>query len=105
VKEEDYTRYYQGLCCLKLGNKDKATEYFKGLIEEGNKRISQGSEVDFFAKFGESEAKNIQISNAYMNIGLGYKGLGDAKSAIMYLQKAVDFSVSNLWANVEMRSK
>ncbi|HZK97239.1 MAG TPA: DUF5107 domain-containing protein [Prolixibacteraceae bacterium] len=105
VKEEDYTRYYQGLCCLKLGNKDKATEYFKGLIEEGNKRISQGSEVDFFAKFGESEAKNIQISNAYMNIGLGYKGLGDAKSAIMYLQKAVNLSVSDLWANVEMRSK
>ncbi|MCX6254845.1 MAG: tetratricopeptide repeat protein [Bacteroidia bacterium] len=102
IRESNYIRYYQGLSYLKLGNKEKASEFFNSLIEEGNKRIKQGSEIDFFAKFGESEAENAQLSNAYMLKGLGYKGLGDTNAARENLKKAVDLSASNLYANVEM---
>ncbi len=103
LKGDNYTRYYQGLSYLKVGNKNKANEYFNALIEEGKKVIDQGSEVDFFAKFGELESENVQLSNAYLNIGLGYKGLGDHKLADDNLRKSVELSASNLWANIEWR--
>jgi len=102
VKETNYIRYYQGLSYLKLGNKEKASEYFNSLITEGDKRINQGSQVDFFAKFGEREAENVQMSNAYLLKGLGYKGLGDINAATENLKKAVGLSASNLYAKVEL---
>ncbi|MFO7671987.1 MAG: DUF5107 domain-containing protein [Bacteroidales bacterium] len=103
LKGDNYIRYYQGLSYLKVGNKNKANEYFNALIEEGNKVIDQGSEVDFFAKFGELESESVQLSNAYLNIGLGYKGLGDHKLADDNLRKSVELSASNLWANIEWK--
>jgi tetratricopeptide (TPR) repeat protein len=103
IKETNYIRYYQGLSYLKLGDKAKASEYFNSLIEEGNKRIKQGSEIDYFAKFGEREAENVQLSNAYMLKGLGYKGLGDTSAATENLKKAVELSASNLYAKVELK--
>jgi tetratricopeptide (TPR) repeat protein len=102
LSETNYIRYYQGLSLLKLGDKTKAIEYFNSLVEEGNKRIKQGSEMDFFAKFGEREAENVRLSNAYLLKGLGYKGLGDINAAKENLAKAIEFSVSNLNAKAEL---
>ena len=67
--------------------------------------LKQGSEVDFFAKFGERESVNVQLSNAYLLKGLGYKGLGETKLAGENLQKAVELSASNLYAKVELQSQ
>jgi hypothetical protein len=100
--DNNYIRYYQGLSLLKLGNKIKASEYFNTLISDGDKKIKQGSEIDFFAKFGEREAENVRLSNAYLLKGLGYKGLGDTNAATENLKKAVELSVSNLYAIAEM---
>jgi tetratricopeptide (TPR) repeat protein len=100
-RQTDYIRYYQGLSQLKLGNKAKANEVFNSLMNEGENRIKSGSEVDFFAKFGEKEAANVQLSNAYLLKGLGYKGLGDMEKAAENLKKATELSASNLWAKVE----
>ncbi len=105
VKESDYIGYYQGLSYLKLGNKAKAAERFNALIEAGNKRINKGSEVDFFAKFGEKEAANVQLSNAYLLKGLGSRGLNDEKAATEFLRKSVELSASNLWANIELQNQ
>jgi tetratricopeptide (TPR) repeat protein len=102
LKENNYIKYYQGLSLLKLGNTLKASEYFNALISEGDKQIKQGSEVDFFAKFGERESENVRLSNAYLLKGLGYKGLGDKNAANENLKKAVELSASNLYAKVEM---
>ena len=102
IPETNYILYYQGLSFLKLGNKAKASECFNSLVSEGDKRIKQGSEIDFFAKFGEREAENVRLSNAYLLKGLGYKGLGDIAAATENLKKAVELCVSNLYAKVEM---
>jgi tetratricopeptide (TPR) repeat protein len=102
IRENNYILYYQGLSFLKMGDKAKATEYFNALISEGEKSIKQGSDIDFFAKFGEREAENVRLSNAYLLIGLGYKGLGDTNAAAENLKKAVELSASNLWAKVEL---
>jgi tetratricopeptide (TPR) repeat protein len=95
-------RYYQGLAFLKLGNKAKANEIFNSLVAEADKRIKSGEEIDFFAKFGEKEAANVRLSNAYLLKGLGYKGLGDADKASENLKKALELSASNLYAKVEL---
>jgi tetratricopeptide (TPR) repeat protein len=102
LRENNYIRYYQGLSFLKLGNKVKASEYFNALISEGDKQIKQRSDIDFFAKFGEHEAENVRLSNAFLLKGLGYKGLGDISAANENLKKAVELSASNLYAKVEM---
>jgi len=68
-------------------------------------RISKGSEVDFFAKFGEKEAANVQLSNAYLLKGIGNKGLGNKAEATGNLKKAVELSDSNLWANIELQKQ
>jgi tetratricopeptide (TPR) repeat protein len=102
LKENNFIAYYQGLSYLKLGNKGKASEYFNALISEGDKQLKKGSETDFFAKFGEREAENVRLSNAYLLKGLGYKGLGNTGAATENLKKAVELSASNLYARVEM---
>ena len=103
IRDANFISYYQGLSYLKQGDKAKAEANFNSLIEEGDKKIKQGTEVDFFAKFGEKESASVQLSNAYLLKGLGYKGLGESAKANEYLQKAVELSVSNLWATIELQ--
>jgi len=101
----NYMHYYQALSKLKLGKTEEATEIFNKLVEEGNQQIEQSAstENDFFAKFGEKEAENTRLSQAYMLRGVGYKGLGKSNLAIDDLKKAVELSASNLWANTEYK--
>jgi tetratricopeptide (TPR) repeat protein len=102
IRDANTMTYYQGLCFLKLKNKPKAESCFNALIIEGEKRLKQGQDVDFFAKFGEKESTNVQLSNAYLLIGLGKKGLGDTASSSENLKNAVELSASNLWAKIEV---
>jgi tetratricopeptide (TPR) repeat protein len=103
-RSTDFVKYYQGLSKKKLGRKAEASEIFNSLLKEGERQIEQSSagEADFFAKFGEREAENARLSNAYLLKGLGYKGLGDLKSATENLNKAIELSASNLYAKVEL---
>jgi hypothetical protein len=90
------------LSFIKTGNKANAFEYFNTLIYDGDKQLRSGSDVDYFAKFGEREAENVRLSNAYLLKGLGYKGLGNKGAANENLKKAVELSASNLWARAEL---
>lgn len=104
-KKTEIMSYYQGLCFQKLLDKKKADKIFNELIESGQQVITRSDESqgDYFAIFGEREAENTRISRAYTLRGLGYKGLGRTDLAKDDLKKAVDLSVSNLWANIELR--
>jgi len=107
VKGDSYIKYYQGLSHLKLGNKARASEIFRDMIEIGNRQIISDTDesADFFAKFGEQEAKNVLLSNAYLLKGLGHKGLGETGAANENLHKAVELSAGNLYANVELSNQ
>jgi tetratricopeptide (TPR) repeat protein len=103
-RNSSYIKYYQGLSYSRLGKKKEADDAFNGIIEEGERQVKQSAsnEVDFFAKFGEKEAENARLSNAYLLKGLGYKGLGNSTSAKENLLKAVELSASNLYAITEL---
>jgi len=95
--------YYQGLSWQKLGNRQKSNEIFRKLVDEGTQMLGSNAEPDFFAKFGERSTGNARLSNARLLVGLGYKGLGETGKAKENLKQSVDFSVSNLWAGVELK--
>jgi len=101
-----YIKFYQGLSFSKLGEKNEAAEAFNALVAEGDRLIEQRTSAtsDFFAKFGEREAENARLSNAFLLKGLGYKGLGNNAAAIENLQKAVELSAGNLYANMELKA-
>jgi tetratricopeptide (TPR) repeat protein len=94
--------YYQGLSWQKLGNRQKADEIFRKLVDAGTQMLESSAEPDFFAKFGERSTGNARLSNARLITGLGYKGLGETAKAKENLEQAVSLSVSNLWAGVEL---
>lgn len=104
TRGSSYIIYYQGLSFLKLGKKNEAAEVFKGLVSEGDRLIEQraSNTFDYFSKFGEREAENARLSNAYLLIGLGHKGLGNLSPAKENLQKALELSASNLYAGAEL---
>ncbi len=52
---------------------------FRHFRNEGEKKMNSDSDIDFFAKFGEREADNVRLSNAYLLKGLGLKGHGRRK--------------------------
>jgi tetratricopeptide (TPR) repeat protein len=105
ARNTSYIKYYQALSYSRLGKKKEAADIFNALVAEGDRQIGQSSsgEVDFFAKFGEREAENARLSNAYLLKGLGQKGLGNGTAAKENLQKAVELSAGNLYANVELK--
>jgi tetratricopeptide (TPR) repeat protein len=104
-RSSSYIRYYQGLSYSGLGKKKDADNAFNAIIAEGERQVKQSAsnEVDFFAKFGEKEAENARLSNAYLLKGLGNKGLGNKAEAKANLQKAVELSASNLYAATELQ--
>lgn len=104
IRGSGYIKYYQGLSFSKLGKTTQATEAFNSMIAEGTRLIEQSisPDSDFFAKFGEKEAENARLSNAYLLRGLGHKGLGNNELATDNLKKAVELSASNLYANAEL---
>ena len=94
--------YYQGMSYLKLNDKSSADQVFRAMVSSGDDLVNNRYQGEFFAIFGEREAESTARSNAYTLRGLGYKGLGESEKATDDLQKAVDYSVSNLWAAVEL---
>ena len=102
LKSTGLMNYYQALSYKKLGETEKATTIFNALIDEGNQMLTTTAETDFFAKFGEKESENVQLSNAWFLKGLGNKGLGNTEEATKNLKKAVELSASNLWAKIEL---
>lgn len=100
----NYLDYYKALCNLKIGDKKKATDIFNSLISAGEQRIKQKPEVDFFSKFGENESENARLSQAYLLLGLGHKGLGNLVKGKENLAKSVELSAGNLWAKVELQN-
>ncbi|MFY0652570.1 MAG: DUF5107 domain-containing protein [Cyclobacteriaceae bacterium] len=103
-KQTGFMSYYQGLSFSKLGNKTSASEVFNALVESGNNLLNpkEGDQSDYFQIFGGREDEGKRMSRFYTIRGLGYKGLGEKKKAKEDLNKAIELSVSNLWAKYEL---
>jgi tetratricopeptide (TPR) repeat protein len=101
-REQPDMLFYQGLAALKLGQNAEATRCFDDLIAEGNKELAAGSEVDYFAKFGERRSSSLRLADAHYLIGLGNLGKGETAKARDEFQSAVKLNVNHLGAVTQL---
>ncbi|MEW6741927.1 MAG: hypothetical protein AB1486_04130 [Planctomycetota bacterium] len=92
------TRFYQALCLVELGEKDKSGRIFDELIATASGRLSQAVRADFFAKFGEQASERAGAASAHYLLGLASLGKGDREQAREELEEAVSLNVSHVWA-------
>ena len=90
--------YYQGLALRKLGQEDKATALFDGLIRVGKEILAGGAGMGFFDKFGEKQAEPVRMAQAHYAIALGLLGKGNASEAKGELEAAVGLNPNHLAA-------
>ena len=80
-----------------------------GTLHIGDHNIVKGAKVWEWGSVPRGQAteaimtENARLSNAYLLIGLGHKGLAHDKQAIENLKKAVDLATANLYAKIELR--
>jgi tetratricopeptide (TPR) repeat protein len=94
--------YYQALAFKRLGDEAQAREIFDGLIANGQRQLEAGSEVDFFAKFGEQQSEGARRAHAHYLVGLGHLGHGRAQEARAAFEQAVALDVNHLGAATEL---
>ncbi len=95
--------YYKGLSYKKLNENKKAQKVFDAMTEYANEKIQGGDTSETGVIFGGRDAENVRKSLFYTIKGLGNKGLDKLNKATEDLQKAVELSQSNLWAQVELK--
>ncbi len=95
-------RFYRGMSMRKLGREEQATEVFDELIRTGSERVEHDEEVDFFAKFGEQQARQARLASAHYIQGLGYLGSGRIEAARSAFGEAARLNVSHVWARAQL---
>jgi tetratricopeptide (TPR) repeat protein len=96
------TQYYQALAFGKLGQSEKAKQIFDQLISTGQEKLTEDMGMDFFAKFGEQQSREVRMASAHYITGLGYAGNGQMQKAKSEFEQAIKLNVNHLWAAVEL---
>ena len=96
------TQYYQALAFGKLGQNQQAREIFDRLISTGQEKLTEDMEMDFFAKFGERQSREVRMASAHYIIGLGYLGNGQMQKAKAEFEQAIMLNVNLIWAAQEL---
>jgi len=91
-------RFYQARAMVKLGRVEQAKATFQELVETGNARIEGDEGADFFAKFGEQQARRAGLASAHYLLGLGYLGSGRTEAAKAQFERAAQLNASHVWA-------
>ena len=85
----------------KLGKNEEANKILEGLIQTGTDRIEGTESADFFAKFGEQQARAAHLANAHYIRGLGYLGTGRPDTAYGEFHQATTLNASHVWARAQ----
>jgi len=95
-------RYYQALSLAKLGRAEQAKAIFEELIATGTRRSERDEDTDFFAKFGEQQARQARLASAHYVLGLGHLGLGHKDKAREEFQQVTKLNASHVWAGAQL---
>jgi len=101
-REQPEMLYYQGMAALKLGRSSDARQFFDEMIAMGNDALAAGSEVDYFAKFGQKRSSRFRLADAHYLIGLGYLGKGEIAKAKTEFQTTLGLNVNHLGATTQL---
>ncbi len=95
------SQFYRAMSMAKLDRQEEAKAIFDDLIRSGTQRIERDEEADFFAKFGEQQARQARLASAHYLLGLGYLGVGRRDEARAEFGKAAKLNVSHVWARAQ----
>ena len=96
--------FYQGLAWRKLGNEQKASEIFEGLVQYGETHINDEVKIDYFAVslpdmliFEDDLKARNQIHCQFIS-ALGHLGQGNTEVAVRTLSDLLEIDPSHLGA-------
>ena len=95
-------RYHKGQALAKLGKTEEAKALFDALLTDGTAQLEKGGPVDFFMKFGQKQARGMQMAQAHHLAGLGALGAGDVAKAKEHFEAALKENPNHLWARVQL---
>jgi Tfp pilus assembly protein PilF len=81
-----------------LGRKKDASRLFNGLMQYAKARLEATADMDFFAKFGESQSAVNRKAQAHYLMGLSFLGHGDRAKARTEFEKALELNINHIWA-------
>jgi tetratricopeptide (TPR) repeat protein len=101
--------FYQGLAFQKLGDHERASKVFNGLVNYGNEHLNDKVRVDYFAVslpdlliFEDDFSKRNRIHCHYMT-GLGLLGLQDFKKAKDVFRKGLQEDAMHFGCKTHLR--
>lgn len=95
--------YYQARSLEKLGQRERAQQLCRALLETAEKALAGRRESDFFAKFGEGRPPWARQAAAHLAAGLAHLGLGSRDAARAELQKALELNPYLLEARLRLQ--
>lgn len=98
------SRFYRAMSMRQLGQEEQAKEIFDELVRTGTERIERDEQADFFAKFGEQQARQVRLASAHYLLGLGYLGAGRSDDARNEFGQAARLNVSHVWAKAQLEA-
>ncbi len=98
------SRFYRAMAMRELGQEEQAKEIFDELLRTGTERIERDEQADFFAKFGEQQARQVRLASAHYLLGLGYLGAGRTDDARNEFGQAARLNVSHVWAKAQLEA-
>ena len=84
--------YYQGMSLVQLGDKVRARQVFASLVKAGQEATTRTPSRDFFAKFGETQSRQLRRALGHYVTGLGQSGLGQTAAAKASFAKALELN-------------
>jgi tetratricopeptide (TPR) repeat protein len=96
--EASFQHYYEARALQKLGMHQKADKIFVDIIQNGKRELQQTGKLEFFAKFGEKQASDVQKAEAHFLTGIGYLGSGNREKAREEFEQALQLDMDHLWA-------
>jgi len=95
-------KYYVGLSLSKLGQDKSAEKIFNEIIKYAEDRLEKGTDIDFFAKFGERQSQQKKLSNYHYILGLGFLGKNEKEIAKKEFEKSIELDINHIWAQNEL---
>ncbi|MDX2153630.1 MAG: DUF5107 domain-containing protein [Bryobacteraceae bacterium] len=95
--------YWQARSLERLGDAKKALLAYQALVDVGAKALKD-TRVDYFAKFGERQSKNMRDADAQYVLGLGQLGLKQPAKAKAAFAEAVKLNGYHLAARTILES-
>ncbi len=96
-------QFYLALALIELGRTEDAAEAAKSLVDGAARQLEGGTQIDYFAKFGQQSSRQSQRADAHYQLGLGLLLQGKTEEARNQFEQALNYNKEHVWAGYQYR--